>query len=35
LAENVWREFDIVRAFDGEEDARAYASEYGIEDVET
>lgn len=29
-----WREFDIVRAFDSEEEARAYASENGIRDVE-
>ena len=26
-----WHEFDVVRAFDSEEEARAYASEQGIE----
>lgn len=32
--ENVWREFDVVRAFESEEEARAYADENGIQDVE-
>ncbi len=32
--EAVWREFDVVRAFESEADARAYASENGVEDVE-
>lgn len=31
--EEVWREFDVVRAFESEEDARAYAEQYAIEDV--
>ena len=29
--EEVWREFDIVRAFESEAEARAYADENGIE----
>jgi hypothetical protein len=29
----VWRGFDVVRMFDSEEAARAYADEHGIEDV--
>jgi hypothetical protein len=29
-----WREFDIVRVFESPEDARLFADEYGIEDVE-
>lgn len=33
--EQVWREFDVVRVFEGEADAKAYASEHGIEHVET
>lgn len=32
--ERVWREFDVARMFDSEEEARAYAEENGIEDVE-
>ena len=30
----VWREFDIVRVFDSEAEARSYAESVGIEDVE-
>lgn len=30
----VWREFDIVRTFADETEARAYAAEHGITDVE-
>ena len=33
--ERVWREFDVAMVFECEEDARAYAAEHGIEDVET
>ena len=29
-----WREFDVVWAFDSEEEARAYAEMEGIKDVE-
>ena len=32
--EEVWREFDIVRVFDDEEEARKYARENGVGDVE-
>jgi hypothetical protein len=32
--EKVWREFDIVRAFESEEEAREYANRNAIEDVE-
>jgi hypothetical protein len=32
--EEVWREFDIVRAFESEEEAREYASRNGIKDME-
>jgi hypothetical protein len=32
--EQVWREFDIVRTFETEQEARQYATEHGIEDVE-
>jgi hypothetical protein len=32
--EKVWREFDIVRAFESEEEAIEYANKNGIEDVE-
>jgi hypothetical protein len=32
--EEVWREFDVVRVFESEEAARAYALEKGVEDVE-
>lgn len=31
--QRVWREFDIVRVFAGEEEARAYAAAHGIDDV--
>ena len=31
--EQVWRGFDIVRAFDSEEEAREYADKNAIEDV--
>lgn len=30
----VWREFDVVRAFDSEEEAERYAAEHGIADVD-
>jgi len=29
----VWREFDVLKMFDSEEAAQAYADEHGIEDV--
>jgi hypothetical protein len=32
--EVVWREFDVVKVFEDEEVARAYAGERGITDVE-
>jgi hypothetical protein len=32
--EAVWREFDVVRVFDDEGEAKAYAYEQGIRDVE-
>ena len=32
--ETVWREFDIVRAFESDEEAREYADHHAIEDVE-
>jgi hypothetical protein len=31
--EGAWHEFEIVRTFDSEEEARAYAARHGIEDV--
>jgi len=31
--ESVWREFDIVRAFESPEEAREYAEQKGIDDV--
>lgn len=31
--EKVWREFDVVRTFETEEEARAYAAEQGIADI--
>jgi hypothetical protein len=31
--ETEWREFDIVRAFEDEKEARAYADEHDVEDV--
>jgi hypothetical protein len=30
----VWREFDVVRAFENEEEAKEYADRHVIEDVE-
>ena len=30
-----WHEFDVVRAFDSEEEARAYAEAEGIKDIKT
>ncbi len=30
----VWREFDVVRTFETEEEARAHAAQHGIDDVE-
>lgn len=30
----VWREFDIVRAFESQEEALAYAEEHAISDME-
>lgn len=32
--EAVWREFDIVRVFDSEEEAKEYAARNAIEDIE-
>jgi len=32
--EKVWREFDVVRAFESEEETKEYANKNGIEDVE-
>ena len=32
--EKVWREFDIVRTFEGKEGAIEYADKNGIKDVE-
>jgi hypothetical protein len=32
--ESVWREYDMVRAFENEAEARAFAREKGIADVE-
>jgi hypothetical protein len=32
--EAVWREFDIVRMFESEEEAKEYADENAIEDME-
>lgn len=31
--EGVWREFDVVRTFESEEEARAYVDENQIKDV--
>ena len=31
--ESVWHEFDIVRAFESEEEAREYAEQNGIDDI--
>jgi hypothetical protein len=30
----VWREFDVVRAFESEQEAKEYADHHAIEDVE-
>jgi hypothetical protein len=30
----IWYEFDIVRTFESEEEAKEYANKSGIEDVE-
>ena len=32
--EKAWREFDVVRIFESEEEAKAYAESHAIEDVE-
>lgn len=32
--QQVWREFDVVRVFESEEEARAYAEQNGVVDVE-
>jgi len=32
--EKVWREFDIVRAFESEEEAKEFSNKNGIEDIE-
>ena len=32
--EQVWREFDVIRAFESSEEALAYADEHAIDDVE-
>ena len=32
--EGLWREFDIVMTFESEHDAREYARENGVQDVE-
>lgn len=32
--ETAWREFDVVRIFDDDDDARAYAAQYAVTDVE-
>jgi hypothetical protein len=32
--EEVWREYDILRSFETQAEALAYASEQGIEDLE-
>jgi len=31
--QEVWREFDVVRAFESEEEARQYADENALQDV--
>lgn len=33
-AESEWREFDIARAFDSEDEALEYAAGHGIDDVD-
>ena len=32
--ESLWREFDIVRSFDDQEQAIAYAREHGVADIQ-
>ena len=32
--EQVWREFDVIRAFESREEALTYADEHAIDDVE-
>ncbi|MBN1259078.1 MAG: hypothetical protein JXB35_00215 [Anaerolineae bacterium] len=32
--EPVWREFDVVQIFETEDEARRYAAQHGIDDVE-
>jgi len=32
--ESLWREFDIVRSFDHGEQARTYAREHGVDDIQ-
>ena len=32
--ETAWREFDVVRIFAGDEDARVYAAQNAVDDVE-
>ena len=32
--EQVWREFDVIRAFESREEALCYADEHAIDDVE-
>ena len=31
---SAWREYDVVRTFEDEDEARAYAKAHGIEDVD-
>ena len=33
-AQQVWREFDVVRSFESEAEARQYAAEHCIDDIE-
>ena len=33
--ERAWREFDVVRVFEDEKEAAAYAAQHGITDVES
>jgi hypothetical protein len=32
--ESTWREFDVVRTFQDEEEARAYAAGHGVTDIQ-
>ena len=32
--EPIWREFEVVKAFDTEAEAREYAVEHGLEDIQ-